>query len=66
MTFYYKHYRQALFLVDVAADGVRGLELARTYSYDFIILDLMPPGSRRGIAYEEPRTYQATDLESPP
>ncbi len=66
MTFYYKLYRQALFLVDGAADGVRGLELAQTYSYDFIILDLMPPGSRRGIAYEEPRTYQATDLESPP
>jgi hypothetical protein len=31
---------------------VRGLELAQTYSYDFIILDLMPPWSRRGIAYE--------------
>jgi heavy metal response regulator len=32
------------FAVDVAAEGVRGLELARTYSYDLIILDLMLPG----------------------
>jgi DNA-binding response OmpR family regulator len=61
MTFYYKHYRQALFLVDVDADGDRRLELAHTYSYDFIILDLIPPGSWRGIAYEETRTYQAND-----
>jgi heavy metal response regulator len=32
------------FAVDVAADGDRGLELAQTYSYDLIILDLMLPG----------------------
>jgi two-component system, OmpR family, copper resistance phosphate regulon response regulator CusR len=32
------------FAVDVAAEGDRGLELARTYSYDLIILDLMLPG----------------------
>ena len=32
------------FAVDVAADGNRGLELAQTYSYDLIILDLMLPG----------------------
>ncbi len=32
------------FAVDVAAEGDRGLEMARTYSYDLIILDLMLPG----------------------
>jgi two-component system copper resistance phosphate regulon response regulator CusR len=32
------------FAVDVAADGKSGLELAQTYSYDLIILDLMLPG----------------------
>ena len=32
------------FAVDVAAEGDRGLELAQTYSYDLIILDLMLPG----------------------
>jgi two-component system copper resistance phosphate regulon response regulator CusR len=32
------------FAVDVAAEGDRGLELAQTYSYDMIILDLMLPG----------------------
>jgi heavy metal response regulator len=32
------------FAVDVAAEGDRGLELARTYNYDLIILDLMLPG----------------------
>src|SRR5262245_32379156 len=32
------------FAVDVASEGDRGLELARTYDYDLIILDLMLPG----------------------
>ena len=32
------------YAVDVAADGNCGLELAQTYSYDLIILDLMLPG----------------------
>jgi two-component system, OmpR family, copper resistance phosphate regulon response regulator CusR len=32
------------FAVDVAVEGDRGLELAQTYSYDLIILDLMLPG----------------------
>lgn len=32
------------FAVDVAAEGARGLEMARIYSYDLIILDLMLPG----------------------
>ena len=32
------------YAVDAAADGKTGLELAQTYSYDLIILDLMLPG----------------------
>jgi two-component system OmpR family response regulator len=32
------------FAVDVAHDGLRGLELAHTYPYDAIVLDLMLPG----------------------
>jgi heavy metal response regulator len=32
------------FAVDVAADGQSGLELATTYHYDLLILDLMLPG----------------------
>jgi two-component system, OmpR family, copper resistance phosphate regulon response regulator CusR len=32
------------FAVDAAADGRTGLELATTYDYDLIILDLMLPG----------------------
>src|SRR5215471_10042103 len=32
------------FAVDVAADGQSGLELATTYHYDLVILDLMLPG----------------------
>jgi heavy metal response regulator len=32
------------FAVDVALAGDKGLELAQTYSYDLIILDLMLPG----------------------
>src|ERR1700739_4202530 len=31
------------FAVDIAADGQSGLELATTYAYDLIILDLMLP-----------------------
>ena len=32
------------FAVDVARDGVAGLELAQNYSYDLIVLDLLLPG----------------------
>jgi heavy metal response regulator len=32
------------FAVDAAADGLAGLELATTYDYDLIVLDLMLPG----------------------
>lgn len=31
-------------LVDAAADGPSGLELANPYNYDLIVLDLMIPG----------------------
>jgi two-component system copper resistance phosphate regulon response regulator CusR len=32
------------FAVDVARDGVTGLELAQNYNYDLIVLDLLLPG----------------------
>ena len=32
------------FAVDAAVDGLSGLELATTYNYDLIVLDLMLPG----------------------
>src|SRR5260370_1281336 len=31
------------YAVDIAADGIEGLELAETYPYDLMILDLMIP-----------------------
>src|SRR6185369_16827354 len=31
------------FAIDIAGDGVQGLELAKSYSYDLIILDIMLP-----------------------
>ena len=36
------------FAVDVARDGKTGWELAQTYQYDVIILDLMLPGLTGG------------------
>jgi len=36
--------RQESYAVDVADDGTRGWELAETYDYDLIVLDLMLPG----------------------
>jgi two-component system copper resistance phosphate regulon response regulator CusR len=36
--------RHAGFAVDAAADGTDGLYLARTHSYDLIVLDIMLPG----------------------
>ena len=36
--------RQESYAVDVADDGTGGWELAQTYEYDLIILDLMLPG----------------------
>ena len=35
---------EAGFVVDVAANGHDGLELARTLEFDLIILDVMLPG----------------------
>lgn len=34
---------QEAFAVDIANDGAKGLDLARTYDYDAIVLDLMLP-----------------------
>jgi DNA-binding response OmpR family regulator len=36
--------RQESYAVDVADDGTRGWELAESYDYDLLILDLMLPG----------------------
>lgn len=36
--------RAERFAVDVASDGARGWDLAATYAYDLVILDLMVPG----------------------
>jgi two-component system OmpR family response regulator len=36
--------KEAGFVVDHAADGVEGLDLARTAGYDVVIVDLMLPG----------------------
>lgn len=36
------------YAVDVAKDGRSGLELAQTYQYDLIVLDLMLPGMEGG------------------
>ena len=36
--------RAERYAIDVADDGTQGWELARTYDYDLIILDLMLPG----------------------
>jgi two-component system copper resistance phosphate regulon response regulator CusR len=36
--------REQSYAVDVADDGTRGWELAQSYDYDLIILDLMLPG----------------------
>lgn len=36
--------RSERFAVDVAEDGTRGWEMAATYPYDLVILDLMLPG----------------------
>ena len=43
-TMVYDYLEQQGYLVDYAADGVTGLHLAVTNSYDVIVLDLMLPG----------------------
>jgi heavy metal response regulator len=44
------------FAVDVVADGAAGLELATTYSYDLVILDLMLPKMDGGEVLRRLRT----------
>ncbi len=47
-TFLQKGFQAEAFSVDIAADGTRGAQLARSGAYDAIILDVMLPG-RTGI-----------------
>jgi two-component system copper resistance phosphate regulon response regulator CusR len=47
------------FAVDTAADGTSGLELASTYQYDLIILDLMLPGMNGTALLRHIRTRDA-------
>ena len=42
-TYIGKALMEEAFAVDIASDGPRGLDLARTYDYDAIVLDLMLP-----------------------
>src|SRR5438132_12272062 len=50
------------FIVDVATDGVRGLELASTVTYDAIVLDVMLPGLS---GYEVTRRLRAQRIWTP-
>jgi two-component system OmpR family response regulator len=50
------------FTVDVATDGIRGLELATTVSYDAIVLDVMLPGLS---GYEVTRQLRARRIWTP-
>ena len=48
------------FAVDVAADGPSGLDLANTYHYDLIMLDLMLPGMAGTEVLRRIRTRNST------
>src|SRR5579864_683972 len=48
------------FAVDVAADGLSGLDLANTYHYDLIMLDLMLPGMAGTEVLRRIRTRNST------
>jgi two-component system, OmpR family, copper resistance phosphate regulon response regulator CusR len=48
------------YAVDVAADGPSGLDLANTYHYDLIMLDLMLPGMEGTEVLRRIRTKNAT------
>jgi two-component system, OmpR family, copper resistance phosphate regulon response regulator CusR len=48
------------FAVDVAADGPSGLDLANTYHYDLIMLDLMLPGMTGTEVLRRIRTGNST------
>jgi two-component system OmpR family response regulator len=50
------------FTVDIATDGVQGLELARTVEYDAIVLDVMLP---RLSGYEVTRQLRALGIWTP-
>jgi len=50
------------FTVDVASDGVHGLELASTVTYDAIVLDVMLPGLS---GYEVTRRLRAQRIWTP-
>ncbi|MEP7053742.1 MAG: response regulator transcription factor [Actinomycetota bacterium] len=50
------------FTVDVAADGVRGLELATSVRYDAIVLDIMLPGIS---GYEVTKRLRAKGVWTP-
>jgi two-component system, OmpR family, response regulator len=50
------------FTVDVAGDGVSGLEMATTVSYDVIVLDVMLPGLS---GYEVTRQLRARKVWTP-
>jgi two-component system OmpR family response regulator len=50
------------FIVDIAGDGIRGLELATTVGYDVIVLDVMLPGLS---GYEVTRQLRARKVWTP-
>jgi two-component system, OmpR family, response regulator len=50
------------FTVDIAGDGIRGLELATTIGYDVIVLDVMLPGLS---GYEVTRQLRARKVWTP-
>jgi two-component system, OmpR family, response regulator len=50
------------FTVDIAEDGIRGLEMATTIAYDVIVLDVMLPGLS---GYEVTRQLRARDVWTP-
>jgi two-component system OmpR family response regulator len=50
------------FTVDVAGDGIEGLEMATTVSYDVIVLDVMLPGLS---GYEVTRQLRARKVWTP-
>jgi two-component system OmpR family response regulator len=50
------------FTVDIATDGVQGLELARSVEYDAIVLDVMLP---RLSGYEVTRQLRASGIWTP-